>query len=406
MNAESVRQESVRQSLRGRSSAETRSAILDLIRLSGEITRVDLSRQSGLTEATISKVVNELMANGLISASGRAESTGGKPATFLRLDTSQLGAVGIVLDLPHIVIVLCAIDGSVIEPMTIAATRDEEPEVVLARIAASISELLEHNDMSPDRVIGMGVALSGRRSYRGPNPLDWWETMPIDERLQELTGIDVLLENDANCAALNEFWSGGISPGQDFAVVYAADGIGAGIVIGGDVYRGRSSHAGEIGHVYVDRNQTPCWCGRQGCLEVTGTPQAVARRARDMPELFAGLGVDADGSTRAIYAALARNASAGDPEAHALITEAAEYVATAVVGMANTLDLGLVVLAGPGFGSAGAIYLEAVRAAVDATYIHSVHPVEVRLRSVEPNIAALGAASLVLHRRLTPHHAA
>ncbi|MDQ1562274.1 MAG: hypothetical protein QOE85_1615 [Actinomycetota bacterium] len=397
---------SVRQSLRGRSSAETRSAILDLIRSSGEITRVELSRRAGLTEATISKVVNDLIASGLISASGRAESTGGKPATFLRLDTSTLAAVGIVLDLPHIVIVLCAIDGSVVGSVTISATREDEPEVVLERIAAGISELLDLNGTTPDRVIGIGVALSGRRSYRGPNPLDWWENMAIDKRLETLTGIDVLLENDANCAALYEFWSGGIPPGHDFAVVYAADGIGAGIVINGDVYRGRSSHAGEIGHVYVDRSETPCWCGRRGCLEVTGTPSAIARRTRDTPELFAGLGVADDGSTRAIYAALAQRASAGEPKALEVIKEAAEYVATAVVGMANTLDLGLVVLAGPGFAGAGPLYLKAVRAALDATYIRSVHRVEVRLRSVDPNIAALGAASLVLHRRLTPHHAA
>ena len=398
--------EPVRQSLRGRSFAETRSAILDLIRSSGEITRVDLSRRSGLTEATISKVVTDLMASELISASGRAQSTGGKPATFLRLDTSRLGAIGIVLDLPHVVIVLCAIDGSVVDLATIPATRDEEPEVVLKRIAAAIGGLLDVNGTTPDRVIGIGIALSGRRSYRGPNPLDWWENMPIDEHLRALTGIDVLLENDANCAALHEFWSGGIPAGQDFAVVYAADGIGAGIVINGDVYRGRSSHAGEIGHVYVDRNETPCWCGRRGCLEVTGTPQAVARRARDMPELFSDLGVDANGSTRAIYAALAERARVGVPREFVLITEAAEYVATAVVGMANTLDLGLVILAGPGFAGAGEIYLEAVRGALDTTYIRSVHQVEVRLRSVHPNIAALGAASLVLHRRLTPHHMA
>jgi predicted NBD/HSP70 family sugar kinase len=403
---EIMNSESVRHSLRGRSSAETRSAILDLIRSSGEITRVELSRLSGLTEATISKVVTELMAGGLISSSGRAESTGGKPATLLRLDTSKLGVVGIVLDLPHIVIVLCAIDGSVVGSVTIPATREEEPDLVLRRIATAIDELLNHHGTTSERVIGIGIALSGRRSYRGPNPLDWWETMPIDKHLQALTGIDVLLENDANCAALHEFWSGGIPAGQDFALIYAADGIGAGIIINGDVYRGRSLHAGEIGHVYVDRNETPCWCGRRGCLEVTGTPQALARRARNMPELFSALGVDADGSTRAVYAAIADRASLGERREVELITEAAQYVATAVVGMANTLDLGLIILAGPGFVGAGAIYLEAVRGALDATYIHSVHPVEVRLRSVLPNIAALGAASLVLHRRLTPHHAA
>jgi predicted NBD/HSP70 family sugar kinase len=261
---------------------------------------------------------------------------------------------------------------------------------------------------APGRAIGIGVALAGRRGYQDPEAVvtDWTELTPVDARLQELTGIEVLLENDANCAALNEFWSGGIAAGRDFAVVYAADGIGAGILIDGDVYRGRSAHAGEIGHVYVDRGETPCWCGRKGCLEVTGTPQAVARRARHMPDLMTELELAADASSRSIYRAVAASAAAGQPRAVALIQEAADYLATAVVGMANTLDLDLVFLAGPGFADAGPIFLGAVRAALDTSYVHTLHPVEVQLRSVDPNAAAVGAASLVLHRRLTPHHTA
>jgi predicted NBD/HSP70 family sugar kinase len=393
-----------KQSLRGRSSVETRSAILDLIRSTGAITRVELSRRAGLTEATISKIVTELMASGLIVTSGQAESTGGKPATFLRLDTSKLGAVGVVLDLPQIAIVLCAIDGSVIGSNTVHATRDDPPEAVLQWVASAVEQLILDHEMTPERIIGLGVALSGRRGYRGTQPLDWWEELPIADQLHSLTGIDVLLENDANCAALNEFWSGGIPAGRDFVVIYAAEGIGAGIVIDGDAYRGSSSHAGEIGHVYVDRNDALCWCGRRGCLEVSGTPQAVAHRALQMPELVASLDLSPRDSARAVFSTVALSAASGNEPAHALISDAAALVSTAIVGLANTLDIDLVILAGPGFAHAGQIYLEIVRSAVDDTYTHSVHQVEVQLRSVDPNIAALGAASLVLHRRLTPHH--
>jgi predicted NBD/HSP70 family sugar kinase len=396
------------QSLRGRSFAETSSAVLDLIRSSGEITRVELSRRAALTEATISKVVKDLLAKGVIVESGRTESTGGKPATLLRLDTSTLWSVGVVLDLTHIVVVLCAIDGSRVSSVDIRPAPDDDPDEILRRVAAAILELLDGRTTAPGSAIGIGVALAGRRGYQDPEAVvtDWTELTPVDVRLAELTGIEVLLENDANCAALNEFWSGGIAAGHDFAVVYAADGIGAGIVIDGDVYRGRSAHAGEIGHVYVDRGQTPCWCGRQGCLEVTGTPQAVARRVSRTPDLMAELGLAADASPRSIYAAVAASAAAGGPTALAVIQEAAEYLATAVVGMANTLDLDLVFLAGPGFAEAGQIFLGAVRAALDTSYVHTLHPVEVQLRSVDPNAAAVGAASLVLHRRLTPHHTA
>jgi predicted NBD/HSP70 family sugar kinase len=398
--------EPTRPSLRGRSSAETRSAVLDLIRSSGEITRVELSRRAGLTEATISKIVNDLIGSGVVVSSGRARSTGGKPATLLRLSTTELWSVGIVLDLPRIMVVLSSLDGAAAGVAQIAATREDEPDAVLARIVMAIHELLGEHDASRESVIGIGVALPGRRDYQGSDPLDWWEQISVRERLEKLIGIEVLLENDANCAALQEFWSGGLAPGQDFAVVYAADGVGAGIIIDGDVYRGRSGQAGEIGHVFVDGDGPVCWCGRRGCLEVTGTPLAVAHRVRAMPELMAELGLGDDAPLRAIYAAVAERATGEDGRSRELIEGAAERIATAIVGMVNTLDLDLVVLAGPGFAEAGAIYLRAVRAALEETYVRSVHPVEVRLRSYGTDVSALGAASLVLHRRLTPHHAA
>ncbi len=398
--------EPARQSLRGRSFAETRSAVLDLIRSSGEITRVELSRRSGLTEATISKVVNDLLASGVVVAAGRAQSTGGKPATLLRLSTTELYAVGIVLDLPQIVVVLSSLDGAAAGVAEIAATREDDPDAVLARIVVAIHELLAEHGTTRDSLIGIGVALPGRRDYQGANPLDWWEEISVRERLEKLIGIEVLLENDANCAALQEFWSGGWTPGQDFAVVYAADGVGAGIVVDGDVYRGRSGQAGEIGHVFVDGDGPDCWCGRRGCLEVTGTPLAVAHRVSAMPELMAELGIDPALPLRGIYAAVAAHAVAGHARSAELIQGAADRIATAVVGMVNTLDLDLVVLAGPGFAEAGEVYLATVRAALEHTYVRSVHPVEVRLRTYGTDLSALGAASLVLHRRLTPHHAA
>jgi predicted NBD/HSP70 family sugar kinase len=398
--------ESPRPTLRGRSSTETRSAVLDLIRSSGEITRVELSRRAGLTEATISKIVNDLIANGVVVTSGRARSTGGKPATLLRLSTTELFSAGIVLDLPQIVVVLSSLDGAAAATAEIAATREDDPDAVLARIVVAIHDLLLEHGATRESLIGIGVALPGRRDYQGTNPLDWWEQISVRERLEKLIGIEVLLENDANCAALQEFWTGGLAPERDFVAVYAADGIGAGIIIDGDLYRGRSGQAGEIGHVFVDGDGPLCWCGRRGCLEVTGTPLALARRVSDSPELMTELGLDADLPLRAIYAAVAERAVSEGGRAGELIRAAAERVATAIVGMVNTLDLDLVVLAGPGFAEAGAIYLDAARTALEETYVRSVHPVEVRLRTSGTDTSALGAASLVLHRRLTPHHAA
>jgi predicted NBD/HSP70 family sugar kinase len=397
-------------SLRGRSFAETRSGVVDLIRSSGAITRVELSRRAGLTEGTISKIVKDLLADGLVVEAGQAESTGGKRATFLRLGDSGRSAVGVILDRERIVVMLCALDGSRVGSLEVSGMEDGDADVVLERVAAAVRSLTTEHGVPLQSVIGLGVALSGRRRDQVGRAVGsqqgWWEWLPVDTMLAELTGLPVLLGNDADCAALGAFWAGRVPAGEDFALVYMADGVGAGLMIGGDVYRGSKGHAGELGHVFVDPAQAPCWCGSRGCLENVGTPAAVALRALAAGEHAHELGIRADDPLRVVYGKVGAAYATGNDFARRLLTDAAGYVATAVAGLANTLDLGRVVLAGPGFAVAPDLFLEAVQEALNATYVHTIHPVEVALRGLDQEIAALGAASLVLHRRLTPHNVA
>lgn len=399
-----------RRSRRGRSFAETRSAVLDLIRSGGEVTRVELARQAALTEATISKIVKDLLADGVIVEAGHARSTGGKRATLLRLAHSTRWAIGVILDHARIVVVLCTLDGSRVASFELPGIGVGEAEAVLHRVAAGVADLLGERKISSDAVIGIGVAVAGRRhdhvDLSTTPPDGWWERIAVNERLEELTGLSVLVENDANCAALGEFWSGRVPDDRDFIVVYMADGIGSGIVIDGDVYRGRSGHAGEIGHVFVDPARTPCWCGSLGCLQMVAAPEAIARRACASPAIRKELKISKADSLRTAYGKIGRQADNGNAVAQRLLADAAEFLAVAVVGLVNTFDLDRVVLAGPGFAAAPTTYETAIRAAVNSTYVRTLHPVEVELRSVDQDIAALGAASLILHRRLTPHHTA
>jgi predicted NBD/HSP70 family sugar kinase len=404
-----VGDEAVR-SLRGRSFAETRSGVVDLIRSSGAITRVELSRRAGLTEGTISKIVKDLLADGVVVEAGQAESTGGKRATFLRLGDFGRWAVGVTLDRGRIVVMLCTLDGSRVDAVELPGMEVGDAEVVLGRIADAVRALAAQHGIPLQSVIGLGVALSGRRRDQvfetAGSREDWWEWVAVDDILAELTGLPVLLGNDADCAALGVFWARRVPAGKDFALVYMADGVGAGLMIGGDVYRGSTGHAGEIGHVFVDPARTPCWCGSRGCLQNAGTPSAIAERARAGGERAQALGIAPDDPLRVVYGKVGEGFAAGDAFARQLLTEAAEYITTAVVGLANTFDLRSIVLSGPGFAVAPELFLEVMRAGLNSTYVRTIHPVEVELRGLDQEIAALGAASLVLHRRLTPHHVA
>ncbi len=397
--------------LRGRSSAETRSAVLDLIRASGKISRVDLARRSALTEATISKIAKQLLAAGLVVHAGYAESTGGKRPALLKLTDSGLYALGLTLDFHRSTIVLCGPDGTELARTTTGGTGVDDPPVVLDRLAADIDGLMTRETVERSAVIGLGVASAGRRGFpQGWNVdasfFDVWEPYSVEDELALRTGLAVIRDNDANCAALGEFWMSQ-EPHRDFVAVYMSHGIGAGIVINGAIYRGVSGNAGEIGHMVAVPNGALCWCGSHGCLETVASPRAMVHQVLADPLLRAAVGVDQKTPIAEIFRRLTSGDANGDDGVRRVLETAAGYFASAIGDLVNTLDLDLVVLAGPGFAGLEELFLRATQDRVNSTgFMRELHPTTVRLTSVGSETAAFGAASVVLQRHLTPHRTA
>lgn len=397
--------------LKARSSAETRGAVLDLIRSSGSVSRSELAVLSGLTEATISKIVKTLLEAELVVEAGFADSTGGKRPILLSLNTSARYAIGVLLDAQMIVYVVADMSGTAVHHMITDGYRDTQPPLVIKRIANDIQKLMRRAKLSPTDVLGIGVAAAGRLDTSGgvlrrSRVARDWEDFAIDAALHDATGMRVLLENDGNSAALGEFWSSRLPATQDFAVVYMANGIGCGIVIEGALYRGASGNVGELGHMTVDVNGAECFCGRRGCLEPLAAPLAVVKKAWARAGLMHDLGIAeataGEANVREEFAAIARAAIAGDERCRELILASAGPLAAAIVSMVNLLDLDAVYLGGPGFADAAELYLDVLREALDHSFARDVHPVETRLSAVGVEAAALGAASVVLHRQLTP----
>lgn len=395
--------------LKGRSFAETRSAVLDLIRSEGEISRSDLARRSSLTEKTISGIVKSLLEAGVVVEAGRAQSTGGKRPILLRLNHQELYAVGVSLDVARCLLVICALDGTELARSELRGTGTEQPSAVLKRLSAGLQRLLQRRSIPKSDVVGICVALGGRRG----SPQGWdvdaafadlWEPHATEEEFARLTGIPVIKENDANCAALGEYWTTG-SATRDFVTVYMAHGIGCGIVLGGSLYRGSSGNAGEIGHTLADPDGALCWCGRRGCLETVASPRAVTERILADAELRRACGVSHEMGFAEVQAAFATAVRGGVAPATGLLASATDHLANAVLNLVNTLDLDLVTLAGPGFVGLAEEYRVALQAHLgQLSFMREVHPTTVRIGVGGPDAAALGAASVVLHRQLTPHH--
>jgi predicted NBD/HSP70 family sugar kinase len=397
--------------LKGANAQETHSAILDLIRSSGTVTRVDLADRSGLTGASISRVVKQLLADGLIIETGYGDPTGGKRATLLQFNPRARHAVGISIDTPTTSYVVTDMSGRVIEQLSSHGIGKESPETAVKRITAELEDLILKAEVEPATLVGVGVALAGRQGRGGTRLLRTdsekyaWEPFAVRDILQAAIEHPIVVENDSTCAAIGEFWAGRIPSVNDFATVYMAAGFGLGLVTNGDVYRGSSSNVGEIGHMVIDADGPPCWCGGQGCLESLAAPAAVVRRAETDGILVGRLGLRGrPTSVRSDFAKIARLAVNGDPRCLDLIEESATYLAKALLSITNLLDLNQIILAGPGFSEAGDIYVRTAATEINRlSFVRAMHPTRVELSKLGPSAAALGAASLVLHSQLTPH---
>jgi predicted NBD/HSP70 family sugar kinase len=393
------------------SRPKTRGLVLDLIRAARAISRVELAAATGLTGATISEVVRELMGDGLVVEAGRGAPTGGKPRTLVQLNPLARYSVGVQLERNTCVIVVVDLAGRPLARTSFQGVATMPPERALPLVAAQVDALLTTAAVDRDKVLGVGLVSYGPQDRRAgvlltPQPTDAWLDYPIAQRVAESLGLPVLLDNDAAAATIGEYWLGAVDPRSTYGCIYMATGIGGGVVVAGEVYRGSTSNSVEIGHISIDVNGDECSCGNVGCLENYAGPSALVRRALATPELAERLALDPAASDFLTgFARIAAAANAGDPAARVLVERSARYLGCAAVTMTSLFDVDTIVLAGPSFTVAGSIYQTVIQEEVDRrTFARRAHPVRVVPSVNGSDAAAIGGAVLVLQSELTLVH--
>jgi predicted NBD/HSP70 family sugar kinase len=393
------------------SRLKTRGLILDLIRSARTISRVELAAATGLTGATISEVVRELMGDGLVVEAGRGAPTGGKPRTLVQLNPLARYSVGVQLERNTCVIVVVDLAGRQVARTSFHGVASIPPEQSLPLVASQVEALLVTAAVDRDKVLGVGLVSYGPQNRRAgvlltPQPTADWLDYPVTERLSERLGLPVLLDNDAAAAAVGEYWLGAVDPRSTYGCIYMATGIGGGVVVAGEVDRGSSSNSLEIGHISIDANGDECPCGNVGCLENHAGPSALVRQALATPGLAKRLALDpSETDVLTEFARIAAAANAGDLAARTLVEQSARYLGSAAVTMTNLFDLDAIVLAGPSFAVAGSTYQAVIQQEVDRrTFARRAHPVRVVPSVNGSDAAAIGGAVLVLQGELTLAH--
>ncbi|AGZ41346.1 Putative xylose repressor [Actinoplanes friuliensis DSM 7358] len=369
---------------------------MDVIRSATTISRVELAELTGLTQPSISNIVRDLIADGVIHETGSADSIRGKPRKLLAINAANRFGIGFQVGAESLTCVAIDLTGGVVGREVVPLTTADLP----AQLAERFDDFTDGLDLPRDRVEGLAiVAPTARPGHESAAPE--WGVVRAD--LADHLKIPVLVENDAAAAALGEFWTRRVSREQSFGSVYLSTGIGAGLVFGGALFRGASFDAGELGHSSIRYDGRPCPCGNQGCVERYASMAATVDEARADPALTSRLRLD--GTVSSAYDAIARAAVRGDADAFALVDRAAGYLSVAVTSMVNLLDLGRLVLTGPGVAVAGSIYARRLRAHLARTaHARRRHEIVVELSAQPRDAASIGAAALVVQASIAPGH--
>ncbi|OAN42073.1 ROK family transcriptional regulator [Microbacterium sp. H83] len=245
-----------------------RALVLQTLYHSGAMSRADLSRETGLTRVTISDLVAEFIADGIVIEMGVRETVGpGKPPILIDIDRVGHQIIGIDLSGPRAFVgALLSLDGDVLERREVA--RPETPDGDAAYAATlELARALVQTASQP--VLGVGIGTPGVVRPDGmvlSSPNLGWTDLPLEAKLGVELDLPVLVRNDANAAVLAEYTFGDAK--ADFMLIRIGRGVGAGLITGSQPLVGSRFAAGEIGHVVVGTDGGPrCACGKDGCLE-------------------------------------------------------------------------------------------------------------------------------------------
>lgn len=333
---------------------KNRSTILKLLRAHKSVCRKDLADLSGLSAATVTNLVRDLIDIGLVRESDDYRGRSGRNAISLETNGDAFLVLGASFRRGRLACAVSDLNGHIVTQTTTELPTDVSVEVVLKEIGRSFEPLLSAQEVG-GKVVGLGVALPGpvnlsQGRITQITNLPGWKQVPIKRLFEERFGVSVLIEHDANAAVLAEKWFGVGKPYQNIVSLLVGKGIGAGIIVHDRVYRGTSGFAGEIGHASINFDGPPCECGNRGCLEYYASTLSILIRAAQRLDRERGL-------TIVEFQGLLE---AGNAEARSTLLEAATYLGYGVVNVVNSFNPEVIVLGGE-ISLLGEKWLRAIR---------------------------------------------
>lgn len=310
-----------------------KSIVLDTIRESQPISRAHIANETGLNKGTVSSLVNELLAEQLVYESGPGESSGGRRPVLLHFNKIVGYSIGIDLGVNYMLGVLTDLEGNIVHEHIITFT-DLSYTDIEQKLTNTIDLLIAAAPPSHYGIIGIGIGVPGIVDNDGNiiiAPNLGWHNIRLHDALETKYDIPIIVQNEANAGAYGEKRFG---VGKDFDhIIYLsiAMGIGVGLILHGELYKGNDGFSGELGHMTINVNGDVCSCGSKGCWELFASEQALINSANEVLTL-------SNDSQAMSLEHLIELAEENDEHALRLFEEIGEYIGIGIKNIFNTFN--------------------------------------------------------------------
>jgi predicted NBD/HSP70 family sugar kinase len=374
---------------------DARARVYRVLAQAGPVSRAELARRTSLAPSTVSTVVSELQAAGLVVEPEPPRppdaATPGRPPVLVALHRRAGVALGLDFGKRHLRVALSDLSHTLLAERHRRLDADVPAAESIALAVRLVDEVLAEAGVAREEIVGVGMGLPGpvhepSGELGDSTILPGWVGVPAAATMREALGHPVEVKNDANLGALSEWMWGAGRGADDMAYLKLATGIGAGLIVRGRPYVGAGGTAGEIGHTVVDPGGPICRCGNRGCLETLAGSTAIVGSLRD-----------AYGDALTLPSAIAR-AAQGDTGCARAIADAGRVIGGAVANLCNLVNPERIVVGGE-LAAAGDLLLEPLSDALRRGAIRSAaEDVEVVQGTLGERAEVLGAVALVLRR--------
>jgi len=366
---------------------------LNTIKTHRQVGRAEIARRTGLSPATVTSITSVLISQRLVLEKSAGDSNGGRPPILLAINPQGGYVVGIKLTEEHAVCVLADLEATVVVKSSTALS-GHDPESVVGDLAQMVSVLIRKQGVPKKKLLGVGIGLAGivdaDQGILRQSPIYGWQNVPLRAMLQGKLHIPVYIENDVNTLTMTEKWFGHGQGLDNFLTVTVGRGVGMGILVNGQFYRGQGGGAGEFGHTVINPDGPLCECGKRGCLETYVGDPGLVRLAKE-----AALSGKLSGAVQDVseLLALARD---GNEAAEQIFARSGRILGLGIANLVSLFNPQKIIISGEGT-RAGDFLFEPMKESIQQNTMPGLfNPDTVQIAPWGDDAWARGAAGLVL----------